>query len=79
MYKADRPDILSVVLNSDGFADMLERGEFIRRIADQDRRIVIIVRAAKKDATQTAARLDSSSAASSASPRSSSPAATRSR
>ena len=58
MYKADRPDILRVVLNSDGFADMLERGEFIRRIADQDRRIVVIVRAAKKDATQTAARLD---------------------
>ena len=58
MYKADRPDILSVVLNSDGFADMLERGEFIRRIADQDRRIVVIVRAAKKDATETAARLD---------------------
>jgi murein DD-endopeptidase MepM/ murein hydrolase activator NlpD len=58
MYKADRPDVLSVVLNSDGFADMLERGEFIRRIADQDRRIVIIVRAAKKDATETAARLD---------------------
>ncbi len=58
MYKADRPDILSVVLNSDGFADMLERGEFIRRIADQDRRIVVVVRAAKKDATQTAARLD---------------------
>jgi len=58
MYKADRPDVLSVVLNSDGFADMLERGEFIRRIADQDRRIVVLVRAAKQDATQTAARLD---------------------
>ena len=58
MYKADRPDVLSVVLNSDGFAELLERGEFIRRIADQDRRIVTVVRAAKKDATETAERLD---------------------
>ena len=58
MYKADRPDILSVVLNSEGFADMLSRGEFIRRIADQDRKIVLIVRAAKRDATETSERLD---------------------
>ena len=58
MYKADRPDVLSVVLNSDGFAELLERGEFIRRIADQDRRIVTTVRAAKKDATETEAKLD---------------------
>ena len=58
MYKADRPDILSVVLNADGFADLLSRGEFISRIADQDRRIVLIVRRAKRDATRTEARLD---------------------
>jgi murein DD-endopeptidase MepM/ murein hydrolase activator NlpD len=58
MYKAERPDVLTVVLNSDGFADLLSRGEFIRRIADQDRRIVALVRAAKKDATETEARLD---------------------
>ena len=50
MYKADRPDVLTVVLNSDGFADMLSRGEFIRRIADQDRKIVTIVRDAQRDA-----------------------------
>ena len=59
MYKADRPDALSVVLNSDGFAELLERGEFIRRIADADRNIVIVVRDAKADAKRTEAKLDS--------------------
>jgi murein DD-endopeptidase MepM/ murein hydrolase activator NlpD len=58
MYKADRPDVLSVVLNSDGFAELLERGEFIARIADQDRRIVLIVKRAKADAVATEKRLD---------------------
>ena len=58
MYKAEKPDVLSVVLNSDGFADLLSRGEFIARIADQDRRIVMIVREAKKDAAETEKRLD---------------------
>jgi len=58
MYKADKPDVLTVVLNSEGFADMLSRGEFIRRIADQDRKIVEIVRDARIDAKRTAERLD---------------------
>lgn len=58
MYKAEKPDVLTVVLNSDGFADLLSRGEFIARIADQDRRIVTIVRDAKKDAAATEKRLD---------------------
>jgi len=49
IYKAEPPDVVTVVLNSDGFADLLERTEFIRRISDQDRRIVTIVRDAKID------------------------------
>jgi peptidoglycan hydrolase CwlO-like protein len=40
IYKAGKPDLVTVVLNSDGFADLLERSEFIARISDQDRRIV---------------------------------------
>ncbi|HEX8120238.1 MAG TPA: peptidoglycan DD-metalloendopeptidase family protein [Solirubrobacteraceae bacterium] len=58
IYKADKPDVLSVVLNSDGFADLLERGEFIQRIADQDRKIVTIVRDAKAESEATEERLD---------------------
>src|SRR5881275_1339198 len=39
IYESDRPDIVTVVLNSKGFADLLERQDFIRRISDQDRQI----------------------------------------
>jgi murein DD-endopeptidase MepM/ murein hydrolase activator NlpD len=58
MYKTEKPDVLTVVLNSEGFADLLSRGEFIARIADQDRKIVTIVSEAKRDATATEKRLD---------------------
>jgi murein DD-endopeptidase MepM/ murein hydrolase activator NlpD len=58
IYKSERPDVITVVLNSDGFADLLERGEFIKRISDQDRRIVTTVRAARADSVRTAKRLD---------------------
>ena len=58
IYKADKPDVLSVVLNSDGFADLLERGEFIQRIAEQDRKIVTAVSAAKADSEASEKRLD---------------------
>ena len=58
IYKADKPDVLSVVLNSDGFADLLERGEFIQRIADAARTIVTAVTSAKRDSEETEAKLD---------------------
>jgi peptidoglycan hydrolase CwlO-like protein len=51
MYEGGRPDMLTVVLNSRGFADLLERTEFLRRINDQDKQIVHSVRRAR-DATQ---------------------------
>jgi murein DD-endopeptidase MepM/ murein hydrolase activator NlpD len=57
IYKAEPPDIVTVVLNSDGFTDLLERGEFIKRISDQDRRIVTIVRDAKTDSVTSERRL----------------------
>ena len=58
LYQADAPDLVSVVLNADGFADLLERGEFLGRVGEQDQRILGDVREAKLDATSTAARLD---------------------
>ena len=57
LYKADEPDILTVVLDADGFADLLERTEFMQRVAGQDRRIIVRVEAARAEATATAARL----------------------
>lgn len=58
IYKADVPDVVTVVLEADGFADLLERTEFMQRVSAQDRRIIETVRTAKADATRTEARLD---------------------
>ncbi len=58
IYKSDEPDMVTVVLEADGFAELLERTEFMRRVSSQDARIIDRVRAAKAEATATAARLD---------------------
>ncbi len=57
IYKAEPPDVVTVILNSDGFAELLERTEFIRRISDQDRKIVTIVRAARIDSVASERKL----------------------
>ena len=57
LYKADRPDVVTVVLNANGFADLLDRTEFMQRVSDQDARIIDRVRTARADATKTAAHL----------------------
>jgi murein DD-endopeptidase MepM/ murein hydrolase activator NlpD len=57
LYQADRPDIVSVVLNAHGFADLIERGQFLSRIQNQDQVVVTRVRIAQKEATATEARL----------------------
>ena len=58
MYKEDTPDVVTVVLEADGFADLLERTEFLQRTSAQDARIISRVRVAKAEATATAERLD---------------------
>ena len=40
IYKSDEPDALTVILNSDGFDDLLDRYEYLRRIEEQDASIV---------------------------------------
>ena len=58
IYKADTPDIVTVVLEADGFAELLERTEFMQRVSAQDARIIERVRVAKAESEATAARLD---------------------
>lgn len=58
LYKADAPDAITVVLESEGFAELLTRTEFMERISRQDAKIMNIVADAKADATATAKRLD---------------------
>jgi septal ring factor EnvC (AmiA/AmiB activator) len=49
-YMATRPDIVSVVLDAHGFADLLERMDFLKRVEDSDTAIVDVVRSARRDA-----------------------------
>ena len=58
MYKEDSPDVVTVVLEADGFADLLERTEFLQRTSAQDARIIYRVRDAKAETKATAERLD---------------------
>ena len=57
LYQADNPDIVTVIMNANGFADLLEQGDFMQRVSAQDQRIIGLVRAARADATATATRL----------------------
>lgn len=57
MYEGGRPDLLTVVLNSRGWIDLLERGEFLRRINRQDRAVIVAVRALRDAVQRSADRL----------------------
>jgi murein DD-endopeptidase MepM/ murein hydrolase activator NlpD len=57
-YESDQPDLVSVVLSAKGFADLIERADFLQRISEQDRSIVNLVKTARADAIATAHRLD---------------------
>src|ERR671922_207695 len=57
IYKADAPDALTVVLEADGFGDLLERAEFLDRISDQDREITDRVRGLRDRARDQAMEL----------------------
>jgi murein DD-endopeptidase MepM/ murein hydrolase activator NlpD len=58
IYKADEPDAVTVILEADGFEDLLTRAEFIDRVGDQDGRIIDRVRSAKAESIQAEADLD---------------------
>jgi len=56
-YESDRPDLVSIVLESSGFQDLLERLSFAQRIQKQDIQIVKMVRAARRRVAAQAVRL----------------------
>jgi hypothetical protein len=49
-YMTDRPDLVTVVLDANGFADLLDRMEFLKRVEASDTQIVDVVRDARRDA-----------------------------
>jgi murein DD-endopeptidase MepM/ murein hydrolase activator NlpD len=57
IYKSDTPDALTVVLEADGFGDLLERAEFLERISAQDREITDRVRGLSDQAHNQAVEL----------------------
>jgi murein DD-endopeptidase MepM/ murein hydrolase activator NlpD len=57
IYKSDKPDALTVVLEADGFADLLERTDHLERISDQDRGVTDHVRALRDKSQKETDRL----------------------
>ena len=51
LYKDDEPDMVTVVLESNGFADLLDRADFLSRISAEDHRIITTVRDLKAQVT----------------------------
>jgi murein DD-endopeptidase MepM/ murein hydrolase activator NlpD len=58
LYKDDEPDMVSVVLEADGFADLLDRADFVSRISAQDNRIVTRVRDLTEQVTKQVKELN---------------------
>jgi murein DD-endopeptidase MepM/ murein hydrolase activator NlpD len=56
-YEADPPDALTVVLESHGFADMLERLDFMKRAKQQDTEVIKADQAARTAVIAEATRL----------------------
>src|SRR3954454_2573250 len=59
LYKDDAPDMVTVVLEADGFADLLDRADFVQRVSEQDNRIVTRVRDLTAQVTKQAKELGS--------------------
>lgn len=56
-YKNGRPDLITVLVEAGGFEQIIERGEYVSKLARQDQNIITLVRSAKTDATALATKL----------------------
>jgi murein DD-endopeptidase MepM/ murein hydrolase activator NlpD len=57
IYKADTPDTLTVLLESEGFADLMERFEYLQRVEEQDSDIVDRVRTLRNETEDIVLRI----------------------
>jgi murein DD-endopeptidase MepM/ murein hydrolase activator NlpD len=55
IYKSGEPDILTVVLDSEGYGDLVERTEYMQRLEEQDSSIVERVRGLRDEMEQIVA------------------------
>ena len=56
-YEGNQPDLVTVILQSHGFSDLLEQMSFIRRIAHQDSNVVGATRTARAEIARQATEL----------------------
>jgi septal ring factor EnvC (AmiA/AmiB activator) len=57
LYQSQPPDIVTVVMQAKGFADLLEQSTYVNAIGHQDQRIIHLVRRARVDAAAAVVRL----------------------
>jgi peptidoglycan hydrolase CwlO-like protein len=57
LYKSPEPQLVSIVLASRSFSDLLERAAFLKRVQNQDQRIIERVRSARGEASRAVVRL----------------------
>jgi murein DD-endopeptidase MepM/ murein hydrolase activator NlpD len=58
IYKQDEPDTLTVILQADGFGDLLDRYEYLNRIEEQDSAIIARVRSLKAETKDTVTEIE---------------------
>ncbi len=58
IYRSGEPDVLTVMLESDGFDDLVSRYEYLRRIEEQDASIVGRVRVVRNGSRNTVERIE---------------------
>jgi peptidoglycan hydrolase CwlO-like protein len=57
-YEGQKPDLVSVILSSHGFGDLLDQMGFMQRVAHQDGHIVSSTRAARAEVSREATNLE---------------------
>ncbi|MQA75164.1 MAG: peptidoglycan DD-metalloendopeptidase family protein [Solirubrobacterales bacterium] len=60
IYRSDEPDVLTVMLEADGFDDLISRYEYLQRISEQDASIVGRVRVLRNGTRDLVARVQES-------------------
>ena len=56
-YRNPKPDIVSVIMTARGFTDLLEKADFLKRIAERNARIMDIARTSRAAVTKQTKRL----------------------
>jgi murein DD-endopeptidase MepM/ murein hydrolase activator NlpD len=57
IYRSGEPDLVAVILQSDGFDDLISRYEYLRRVEDQDAHVVGSVRNLRNETRATVERV----------------------